>query len=210
MHTFSFLSPLPRDTRYVTAPLRQGRAELRPRLRGEVGPQREVFDRLSPESRWARFLTPVTSLPAGHWRALAEVDGVDHVAWLATVEGRPAGVARYIRTGGCAAEIALEVADHQQGLGLGAVLLDTISTIAAASRLSRLQAYVASSNSRSRKLLAQIGLELRPNGDLLEADSSFHLLDPPRVDRPAVVRVAFELRNGALDAAGVATTARPA
>ena len=84
------------------------------------------------------------------------------------------------------------MADEFQGLGLGTVLLDTVTTVAAAMRIRRLQA------SRARHqpavadcLLSRVGLTLRPDDGLLEGDSLFHLLDPPRVDRPAVLRLAF-------------------
>src|SRR3954470_15786676 len=55
------------------------------------------FATVSPESRYARFLGFVTELSPGQWRYLTEVDGRDHVAYLAWYQGRIAGVARWIR-----------------------------------------------------------------------------------------------------------------
>ena len=188
MPQFAFSAPL-RHEPFVTAPLRHGDAVLRPLLPGEVEPQRAVFEEMSAESRRHRFLTPVHHLPGSMWRALGDVDGRDHVAWLATVDGRPAGVGRYVRVAACTAEIAFEVADEHQGLGLGAVLLDAVTTVAAARRIRRLQASVLPSNQRSRHLLTLIGLGLRPVDGLLEGESLFHLLPTPRVDRPGVLRL---------------------
>jgi GNAT superfamily N-acetyltransferase len=191
MTTFAFTAPVSGEP-YVSVPLEHGEARLRPLLAGEVDVQREVFDRLSAASRTDRFLTSVDRLTPAMWRTLAAVDGHEHVAWLATVDGRPAGVGRLIRVGPCTAEIAFEVADDHHGQGIGTALLDAITTVAAARRMRRLQAALLGSNVRSRHLLTQIGLTLHPAKGLLEADSPFHLLDPPRVDRPAVLRLTAE------------------
>ena len=56
-----------------------------------------VFAGLSARSRELRFLTAMTTLRPSVVRALTAVDGCRHVAWLATVAGRPAGIARYVR-----------------------------------------------------------------------------------------------------------------
>ena len=188
--SFPFTSPLA-TLPFVTATLADGEARLRPLVHGEVDAQRAVFDGLSARSRTDRFLTGVDTLTAAMWRELAAVDGHDHVAWLATVGNRPAGIGRFVRTAPCSAEVAFEVADEFQGLGLGTVLLDTVTTVAAAMRIRRLQASVLGTNRRSQLLLSRVGLTLRPDDGLLEGDSLFHLLDPPRVDRPVVLRLAF-------------------
>jgi len=190
MTTFAFTSPLD-TTPYITAPLRDGEARLRPLLAGELAPQRAVFDGLSSASRADRYLTGVDALTAAMWRALTDVDGHHHVAWLATVDGRPAGIGRFVRVGPCTADIAFEVADEYQGRGLGTALLDTVITVAAAKRIRRLQATALGTNRRSQRLLSRIGVTLRPSGGMLEGDSLFHLLDPARVDRPAVLRLAL-------------------
>jgi GNAT superfamily N-acetyltransferase len=187
---FAFSAPL-RDEPYVTVPLARGEARLRPLRHGELDVQRAVFDGLSSASRTDRFLTGVDTLTSSMWQALADVDGHCHVAWLATVDGRPAGIGRFVRTAPCTADIAFEVVDDYQGLGLGTVLVDTITTVAAAMRIRRLQASVLGSNRRSQHLLSQIGLTLQPGDGFLEGESLFHLLDQARIDRPAVLRLAL-------------------
>ena len=124
-------------------------------------------------------------------RSLTAVDGISHVAWLASVEDRPAGIGRYVKVGPTTAEIAFEVADEFHGRGLGAVLVDTVTTIAAASGIVSLQATLLGSNHGSRRLLSEAGLELTwQEGGVLEADGPFHLLEQPRIDRPEVIRLA--------------------
>jgi RimJ/RimL family protein N-acetyltransferase len=157
-----------------------------------VEPLQAVFDAMSLESRYARYLQGMSRLTPGMARALAAVDGTGHVAWLASVDDREAGIARYVTVAPGAAEVAFEVADEFHGLGLGAVLLDAVTTIAAASGIRRLQATVLASNRRSRGLLAKVGLVLASQDDgTLEADGPFHLFERPRVDRAEVLRLAF-------------------
>ena len=73
----------------------------------------------------------------------------------------------------------------------GGLLVDTITTIAAASGVRKLQAMVLASNQRSRRLLSLVGLEVvRHDGGVLEAEGAFHLLERPQVNRSKVVRLA--------------------
>jgi RimJ/RimL family protein N-acetyltransferase len=122
--------------------------------------------------------------------ALVAVDGRDHVAWLASVVDRPVGIARYIRVGPASAEVALEVADAHHGRGLGTALLDAITTLACVNGIRRMQAAVLAENRSSQRLLTRIGVPLRPSGPALEGEGPLRLLDPPRVDRAAVVSLA--------------------
>lgn len=183
-----------RDAAWVEARTSSGTAHLRPLLPGETEPLQAVFAAMSPESRRARYLQPIHALTPRMVRALTAVDGRRHVAWLATVRGIPAGIGRYVRVEPGVAEIAFEVADEFQGTGLGAVLLDAVTTVAATSGIRRLQATVLGSNRRSQHLLSRIGLKLRAQDGLLEADGPFHLLQPARVDRAAVLGVAGAVR----------------
>jgi GNAT superfamily N-acetyltransferase len=87
------------------------------------------LERLSPESRYRRFLRPVTSLSERELRYLTEIDYVNHFAWVAVaadVEDQPGlGVARYVRDPKDpeVAEAAVAVIDDYQGKGVGTVLL---------------------------------------------------------------------------------------
>jgi L-amino acid N-acyltransferase YncA len=176
----------------VPAAIKGATAWLRPVEPGETESLQAVFDGMSAESRYARYLQGISTLSSGMMRALTAVDGVDHVAWLASVGDRSVGIARYITVAPGSAEVAFEVADEFHGLGLGTALLDVVTTVAAAAGIRRLQATVLSSNHRSRWLLSQVGLALASVGDgTLEGDGPFHLIERPRVDREKVLRVAF-------------------
>jgi len=196
MSLFKFSSPI-RDTgTSVTARLQGGLAVLRPLGPDEHQPLTEVFDAMSTQSRASRYLTGLSHLPPAMSRALTAVDGHDHVAWLASVEGRPAGIGRYIRTAPCTAEVAFEVVDAHHRRGLGTVLVDVLSTVAAVSGIRRVEATVLPSNKASLLLLERIGLSFRPAGGQLEGLGELRLLDPPRIDRPAVARLALAVSAG--------------
>lgn len=193
---FQFSAPI-RDTgTSVTARIQGGLAVLRPLGPDEQQPLAEVFDAMSARSRFSRYLTGLNQLPPAMSRALTAVDGHDHVAWLASVEGRPAGIGRYVRTAPCTAEVAFEVVDAHQRRGLGTVLVDVLTTVAAVSGIRHVEATVLPSNAASLRLLEQIGLSFRATAGELEGHGELRLLDPPRIDRPAVARLALASATG--------------
>jgi RimJ/RimL family protein N-acetyltransferase len=95
---------------------------IRPIRRTDRGQLGEGFERLSPESRYRRFLVPMPRLSPRLVRYLTEVDHHDHEALVAlgADTGEPIGVARYVRSDDAAdaAEVAVAVVDdwHQRGV----------------------------------------------------------------------------------------------
>ncbi len=190
MTVFAFSAPIRTDTS-VTVRLRDGLATLRPLGPGEAEPLLRVFAAMSPASRASRYLTGLSQLPPSMRRVLTAVDGRDHVAWLASVGDEPVGIGRWIRTAPCTAEVAFEVADAHQGRGLGTALVDVLTTVAAVSGIQRLEATVLDSNAASLRLLRHLGLQFRSTLGTLEGTGPLRLLEPARVDRPTVVRLAL-------------------
>jgi len=187
---------------HVPALLRGGgTALLRPLLAGETGPLLDVFEQMSPGSRLSRYLVGMPRLSRAMTTALADVDGCRHVAWLATVDDRPAGIARFVRTASATAEIAFEVADRHHGRGLGTALLDVVTTVAAARGVRHVEATALPDNDASVHLLRRLGLGWVAAGGLLEGSGTLRLLDPARVDRGAVLALA--------DRAGAGVAAAP-
>jgi len=176
---------------HVPVTLRDGgTALLRPLLPGETDPLLDVFEQLSAGSRASRYLVGMPRLPRAMVTALAAVDGCRHLAWLASVDDRPAGIARVVRTGSATAEVAFEVADRHHGRGLGTALLDAVTTVAAARGVRRLEATALAGNDASVHLLRHLGVGWVATGGLLEGSGTLRLLDPARVDRGAVLALA--------------------
>jgi GNAT superfamily N-acetyltransferase len=126
------------------------------------------FARLSPQSRWMRFLTTKKELSAAELRYFTDIDHHDHEALgaLDQADGRGVGVARYVRLAEDphAAEIAVTVVDDWQGRGLGAELLNRLSGRARSEGICRFTALVAEDNMAMAGLLRQMSAKLVGRG----------------------------------------------
>ena len=126
---------------------------------------RAGFDRLSPASRYARFLAPKSSLSDDELRYLCELDHESHLA-IGAVRDDAApgeqplgmGIARFIRLPEPAntAEAAIAVADEAQHRGLGQLLFLRLIAAAAERGIERFRCEVLGSNAGMAALLAQI------------------------------------------------------
>jgi len=131
------------------------------------------FDRLSPKSRYRRFLAPMPRLTDAMLAFLTSVDEADHRAFGALVdEGpgslgpTPAGVVRWVRTKAdpVVADLAVTVIDDYQGRGLGGLLVDVAVLDALAHGVERFEGVVLGENVSSRRMLARAGATFRPEG----------------------------------------------
>jgi RimJ/RimL family protein N-acetyltransferase len=175
----------------VAVRLPHGRTvELRPLHDGEHQPLLSVFEGMSSTSRARRYLTGMVRLPAMMIGPLTAVDGLRHVAWVASLDGRPVGIARSVHVEAGVAEVAVEVVDEHHGLGIGSALVDTVTTVAAARGVHRVRATLTPDNEPSRRLVTRIGVRLQVADGLLEGEGPLRLLEPARVDRRAVLELA--------------------
>lgn len=123
------------------------------------------FNRLSAESRYARFLGMKSSLTEDELRYLTELDHEIHFALGAVREdgdgsGNPVGlgIARFIRLPDhhATAEAAVAVADEAQGKGLGKLLFLRLCAAAAERGIERFRCEVLGSNNSMAALIAKI------------------------------------------------------
>lgn len=117
--------------------------------------------RLSPESRYRRFFSPVPELGASQLRYLTEVDHHAHEALVALdpKTGVGVGVARFIRSPAdpAVAELAIAVVDDWQGRGLGTELLHELAARASEEGVRRFSASVLEGNRPMLDLLRDLG-----------------------------------------------------
>ena len=139
-------------------------ALLWPLLPTDAGTLRDVFRRLSPGSRYHRFLQVLDQLDDPMIRLLVDsVDGVHHIALMLIVlppQGQEEliGVAHLVQypDDPATADIAVTVVDDWQGRGAGTALGSALLARRPAA-VTRLRTLVAAGNRASLALLARAG-----------------------------------------------------
>jgi len=130
---------------------------------------RRFFHELSPESRRRRFFTladPAETLIDAFCDSGNPTRQATVVA-LRLVDGelRPIAVGSYLDLGNGAAEAAFAVADAFQGKGLGTILLERLTTTAAANGFLRFEATVLSENNAMIEVFRDSGFEIRSKSE---------------------------------------------
>jgi RimJ/RimL family protein N-acetyltransferase len=142
--------------------LRSGRQlHFRPIGPDDANRLAELFDRLSPESRYRRFLSPKPRLEPRELAYLTNLDYFEHDA-IAAVDGGDGsivGVGRYARETSrpWAAHIAVAVADELHRLGIGTLLAGLAVARASANGYELLIASTLWDNRPARALLRRLG-----------------------------------------------------
>jgi GNAT superfamily N-acetyltransferase len=119
------------------------------------------IERLSPESRYRRFLTPTSQLSESQLRYLTDVDHHDHEALVAIEPGTDhgIGVARFVRSADDPerAEVAVAVADSWQGRGVATALLDRLTQRAREEGVRWFSAEILADNRPMLELIEELG-----------------------------------------------------
>lgn len=126
---------------------------------------REGFERLSPTSRYRRFLSPIDRLSEGTLSYLTHLDHHHHLAIVALRESADLkaetgiGVARYVRspTAPDVAEAAVTVVDEFQRQGVAKHLLSALGRAALERNIRKFRAEVLRTNEPVKKLLGEVG-----------------------------------------------------
>jgi GNAT superfamily N-acetyltransferase len=134
----------------------------------------DAFERLSPESRYARFMSPKLKLAEHELRYLTEVDGIHHFAigairrrLMSKDEG--VGSARFVRLAGRpdTAEPAVTVVDDFQGMGLGSIMLQRLIEAAWERDIRWFCTELLAGNTASKRMIESLShdVKFRPSGD---------------------------------------------
>jgi GNAT superfamily N-acetyltransferase len=148
---------------------------LRPIVPEDKAKLLEGFHRMSPESRYYRFMTTTEELTDEQLRYLTEIDYENHFALAAIVADAPGepgiGVARYIRDTSDpeVAEPAIAVIDDWQGRGVGTILLRQLSSIAREHGIKRFRGIGLATNRKVIELMTAIGADvtMQPGGEFV-------------------------------------------
>ena len=152
------------------AVLRDGTTtHIRP-IRPSDAPALQAFHVAQSErSTYLRFFAAMATLPE---RDLVRFTNVDHVERVALVALRTVddtehiiGVARYDKIGPDTAEVAFNVADTQQGRGLGSVLLEHVAAAARERGVRRFTAEVLPQNGRMLSVFRDAGYDVSQHVD---------------------------------------------
>ena len=116
------------------------------------------FDGLSRETVYYRFFSPKHSLSEKEVTYFTVLDYVDRFALVALLDHELVGVARYDRLDpGDRAEVAFVVDDHQQGRGLGSVLLEHLAQVGQDAAIATFTASVLPDNGRMLRVFKDAG-----------------------------------------------------
>ncbi len=162
---FEQVWPLPGGGEYSVRPIRPDDADM----------LQELMHRLSPESRYFRFVSSITELPPTMLARFTLIDYDREMALVATVKERSAGadgeiaeseriigVSRYITNPDqSSCEFALVVADDFNGKGLGSRLMLSIMDAAREKGLSEIDGLVLANNPGMLKLMRSLGFSVK-------------------------------------------------
>lgn len=123
---------------------------------------RRFFYRLSPETVYRRFMSPLARPEQARPERLLDVDHGDREAILAVIDGEIVGVARYSRRAHSnSADLAVVVADAWQRRGVATRLLSTLAAFARRAGIARFEVMTLADNRAAVGLLRRLWPEAR-------------------------------------------------
>jgi len=182
-----------------------GTVHVRPIRPDDAGRIEALHGRLSPESRYLRFFSPMPQLSPSLLSRFVNVDYVDRMALVAVLGTDIVGVARYdvLEPNRSEAEVAFTVDDAHQGRGLGTVLLEHLAAYARDRGIARFVAETLPNNSRMLTVFRSAGF-----GDERHFEDGVVRVAFPIQPTPTSVELMHERERQAA-AASVARLLRP-
>lgn len=161
-----------------TIEIRQPTADDEPAVRA-------LFDELTPQSRYLRFMgSAPASASAESAARICRPAGSDHGAVIAIRAGEVVGVAEYeLADGETGAEFACAVADRLHHRGIGTLLLEQLVEVAKDNGIRAFEAMLLTSNHPMLQVFADLGLRIDRAVDgqtstvTIWLDESEHYLD---------------------------------
>src|SRR5262245_26237367 len=162
-----------------------GTVRIRPVRAGDDAGLLALYERLSDESIYLRFFSPVPRPTAAQLERITNVDYVNRMAMVAELGDELVAIARYDRVGPTEAEVAFTVRDDQQGRGLGTLLLEHLAVVARANGFTSFSASTLPHNAGWVKVFADAGWV--PERELVDGAVRVCVMDDPTADSVAAV-----------------------
>ncbi|MGL3804903.1 bifunctional acetate--CoA ligase family protein/GNAT family N-acetyltransferase [Paeniglutamicibacter sp. R2-26] len=141
-------------------------AHLRPIQPNDSDGLQKMHQGQSESSVYMRYFTYKSVLTAKELKRFTEVDHVDRVAFVVTRGGDIIGVGRYDRLDDPAeAEVAFNISDAYQGMGVGSILLEHLAAAARENDIERFSAEVLPENRKMLTVFAEAGYAVRRHFD---------------------------------------------
>ena len=122
--------------------------------------------RQSETSIYLRYFTYKSRLTPKELKRFTEVDHLDRVALVVDAAARIVGVGRYDRLDDPdEAEVAFNISDQYQGMGVGSILLEHLAAAARENGIRRFSAEVLPENRKMLTVFAEAGYEVRRHFD---------------------------------------------
>jgi acyl-CoA synthetase (NDP forming)/GNAT superfamily N-acetyltransferase len=159
--------------------------EIRPPVPADAPAVRTLFDELTPQSRYLRFMgSAPASASSESADRICRPASASHGAVIAIRGGEVVGVAEYEVAGGATgAEFACAVADRMHHRGIGTLLLEQLVLLARDNGIRAFEAMMLTSNHPMLQVFADLGLRIdrAVDGEVstvtIWLDESEHYLD---------------------------------
>ena len=136
---------------------------------------RRFFYRLSPETIYRRFHSPLARPEQAQPKRLLDIDHHDREAVVAVLDGEIIGVARYARRSGTdIAEVAVVVADDWQRQGLATRMLGALSELARPADIRQFSVSMQADNRAALRLLQRF----HPDAELTHSQGIYEATVP--------------------------------
>ncbi|MEK6289201.1 MAG: GNAT family N-acetyltransferase [Acidobacteriota bacterium] len=150
----------------------------------------ELHSRLSPQSVYFRFFSPLPELGEERATAFANVDYNNTFALVGELGGRLVGVARYYRDEKAhhRAEVAFLIEDALQGRGIATRMLERLAEIAREKEITTFDAYVLGDNRKMMDVFMHTGFEVERRLDGGVFQVTFPIAPTPEFEEKAALR----------------------
>lgn len=134
----------------------------------------QLFDSLSPESRYLRFAHAISKLPDQFLEDVLELDYQKELAVVAVIENNESneeiiGISRYVSDpSGNTCEFSISVSDLYTAHGIGMNLMKQLIAHARRNNLQKMIGYILSGNTKMLQMTRELGFQIEASANAPE------------------------------------------